>query len=230
MKKLLFLVVMGALTLQLSAQGVGEKVFNQPGNFYIIPKIGYNMANISKIKSDPRHAINVGVSAEYMITDMFSIDAGLYYSMQGASWRIDEENLSFLESIGNVKVTLKNDYINIPVLLKAYVADGFHLFAGPQLGYLVNSSVGGKVSILGFELGTTSVATIDEYIKEYEKDFDFSVVIGAGYQTKSGLLISASYNLGITKLLQMDLGSSSTNYLNFDARNNVLQVNLGYRF
>ena len=29
---------------------------------------------------------------------------------------------------------LKNDYLNIPVLFKGHIYEGFNLFAGPQLG------------------------------------------------------------------------------------------------
>lgn len=229
MKKIIILSFLSVLAIQLRAQGTKE--FNAPGNVYITPKIGYNMANVSKIKSDPRHGVNVGISLEYMITKDFSIEPGLYYSMQGASWKLDDSNLGFLEKItGSAKATLKNDYINVPILLKYYVADGFHIFAGPQLGYLVNTSVGGSASAFGFSINSKDVGNFGNYIKDKEKKFDFAVAIGAGYQDPSGFLISASYNIGITKLFELNLGDVGNYNIDYKARNNVLQINLGYRF
>ena len=38
-------------------------------------------------------------------------------------------------------LTYDMDYLNIPIYAKYYVYDGFYLFAGPQFGFNVQSSV-----------------------------------------------------------------------------------------
>ena len=69
------------------------------------------------------------------------------------------------------------------------------MFAGPQLGFKVSSKV--KASDSG-----TSVST--DALSDWFKTFDFSLVVGAGYQTSMGLLFSLSYNVGLTNTLNKD--------------------------
>jgi opacity protein-like surface antigen len=151
---------------------------------------------------------------------MISVEPGIFYSMQGTSYKY-----------GGVKLAINNDYINIPVLLKAYVADGFNIFVGPQAGFLVGSKAKIKTgsSLLDNIAGIVSNSI---NLSKYENKFDFSLVIGLGYQLTNGFSVSANYNLGLIKLLdipKINIGSTQLD-LNPDAKNNVLQVNVGYRF
>jgi len=217
MKRTVLIVCVSLFVLQMSAQ------LNEPGRFYITPKAGYNMANITlldKYGVDSRHAIHVGISAEYAFNEMISIEPGLFYSMQGSAFKI-----------GNVKFGLNSDYVTFPVLLKVYITDGFNLFAGPQLGYLVSSRIKVKtgMNLLDDILGIVS-KNID--LKKHENELDFAIVLGLGYQFAKGLSISANYNFGLTDVTKMGditIGKESYN-LNPDAKNRVLQVSLGYRF
>ncbi|MDR0836154.1 MAG: hypothetical protein LBN11_06205 [Tannerella sp.] len=52
MKKILLLLLVSVFGWQMNAQ------INEAGRFYITPKVGYNMANVSELKGDPRHGIN----------------------------------------------------------------------------------------------------------------------------------------------------------------------------
>jgi opacity protein-like surface antigen len=214
MKKTILLLLVSVFALQMNAQ------INEVGKFYITPKVGYNMANVSKFGGDPRSGINVGISGEYAINEMISVEPGIFYSMQGTSFKVS-----------SVKFALNNDYINVPILLKAYVADGFNIFVGPQVGYLTGSKIKIKT---GSSLLDNIAGILGNSIDfgKYENDFDFAVVIGAGYQLTNGFSISANYNLGLNKLLdvpKVTLGGSQFDF-NPDAKNNVLQINVGYRF
>ena len=54
------------------------------GTFTLQPKIGMNVASLTKCDGcDPRIGLAAGVEAEYQATDIFSVSAGLIYSMQG---------------------------------------------------------------------------------------------------------------------------------------------------
>ncbi|MDR2146194.1 MAG: PorT family protein [Tannerella sp.] len=217
MKKTVLMVLVSVFALQMNAQ------INEAGRFYITPKIGYNMANISlldKYGADPRHGINVGISGEYAINEMISIEPGLFYSMQGSTIKVS-----------SVKLGLNSDYLNVPILVKAYVADGLNIFAGPQVGYMMSSRLKVKtgISLIDDILGIVS-DNID--LSKYENKLDVSIVVGLGYQLANGFSISASYNVGMTKV--PDFGDlkwgDETFTFNPDAKNNVLQVNVGYRF
>ena len=217
MKKI-FVLILALVALQVSAQDIK-----------IIPKVGFNLANMTKLgKGDVRPGVNAGVGFDFKVDETFSIEPGIYYSMQGSKNPSDLEGLVdkyASELIGSSvtgvsKLTVKNDYINIPIYGKAYLADGFYVFAGPQFGFLVSSKLNMKA------LGLLEYSPS---IKDYMNTFDLSVGIGVGYQMPEGLQISANYNIGATNVVNTSkLGGVS--YDGLKAHNNVFQINIGYAF
>lgn len=199
MKKIALIVMLFAV-FRLSAQ-----------EFHFIPKIGLNFANMTNMEGSMKPGLNIGVAGEVMLTSHFAIEPGVYYSMQGT--KVDE-----------VSLKIKNDYLNIPVLFKGYVYEGFNLFAGPQLGFKVSS----KAKLSGSGASITTDAISDAF-----KSVDFGIVVGAGYQSSMGLLFSLSYNIGLANVLDGDkLASMSgmSQVRDEKCRNGVLQFNLGWRF
>lgn len=199
MKKIALIVMLFAV-FRLSAQ-----------EFHFIPKIGLNFANMTNMEGSMKPGLNIGVAGEMMLTSHFAIEPGVYYSMQGT--KVDE-----------VSLKIKNDYLNIPVLFKGYVYEGFNLFAGPQLGFKVSS----KAKLSGSGASITTDAMSDAF-----KSVDFGIVVGAGYQSSVGLLFSLSYNIGLANVLDGDkLASMSgmSQVRDEKCRNGVLQFNLGWRF
>ena len=198
MKKSLLLLLFVAF--QVSAQ-----------EFHFIPKIGLNMANITNSDGSMKPGLNIGVAGEVMMTERFAIEPGVFYSMQGTK---DKES--------GTTMKIKNDYLNIPVLFKGYVYEGFNLFAGPQLGFKVSSKI--KASQSG-----TSVSTSEG--RDLFKTVDFSIVLGAGYQSPMGFLVSLNYNIGLTNTINKDKFSSLLGTtVDETCRNGVLQLNVGWRF
>lgn len=203
MKKIAFVLLL-FVACQLSAQ-----------EFHFIPKIGLNLSTITNSDGDMKAGLNIGVAGEVMMSKKFAIEPGIYYSMQGVKGTDDGATAKF-----------KNDYLNIPVLFKGYVYEGFNLFAGPQFGFKVSSKL--KASQSG-----TSVST--DVLSDWFKTFDFSLVVGAGYQLPIGLMFSLNYNIGLTNVLNVDKIASSVpgaGSLDIDekCRNGVLQLNVGWRF
>jgi len=218
MKKAVLIVLGFVFALQMSAQ------INEPGKFYITPKVGYNLANITLLDefgADPRHGIFAGIAGEYAFNEMISVEPGIFYSMHGSAFNIS--------SFG--KVGLNSDYVTVPVLLKVYVADGFHLFAGPQLGYMVSSR-------FKLKTGNTLIDVISGIVSKnidltkYQNQLDVSIVVGLGYQFANGFNISANYNLGMAEVPDMpDITWNDKIFtLDLNAKNRVLQVGIGYRF
>ena len=155
--------------------------------------------------------LNIGVAGEVMMTERLAIEPGVFYSMQGTK---DKES--------GTTMKIKNDYLNIPVLFKGYVYEGFNLFAGPQLGFKVSSKI--KASQSG-----TSVSTSEG--SDLFKTVDFSIVLGAGYQSPMGFLVSLNYNIGLTNTINKDKFSSLLGpTVDETCRNGVLQLNVGWRF
>lgn len=201
MKKIALLLLL-FVTFQVSAQ-----------EFHFIPKIGLNFANMTNGGGSMKPGLNIGVAGEFMMTNNFAIEPGVHYSMQGTK-----------DDMGGADVKIKNDYLNIPILLKGYVYEGFNLFAGPQLGFKVSSKV--KLSGSG-----TSVSTSE--MSDVFKTVDFGIVVGAGYQSPMGLMVSLNYNIGLTNTINGDKFAAlpgNSGMKDEKSRNGVLQFNLGWRF
>lgn len=185
----------------------------QAQQVHFIPKLGMNIANMTNAEgTDSRIGLNAGVSGEIALTPEFAVEPGVFYSMQGIS-----------ASESGVDVTWKNDYINVPVLAKYYLYEGLNLFAGPQVGFLINSEMDVKDSDVSASVDT----------KEMLKAIDFALVLGIGYQTTMGLNFSANYNLGLMNVFE----NGSTNIAGEDidlegeeTKHNVIQVSVGWRF
>ncbi|MCD7937043.1 MAG: PorT family protein [Tannerellaceae bacterium] len=188
MKKIVCLFVLLA-TFSLSAQ-----------EFHVIPKVGLNLSTMTN-GGDVKGGMNIGVSGEIMMNQAVAFEPGLYFSMQGAKADVGLSN----------KATLKTNYINIPLLVKGYVYDGFHLFAGPQVGILASSKA--KIK----EGGSSYSENADDALKTMNLD----LVLGLGYLFDSGLSISFNYNIGLTNVSDIDDGKT---------RHMVAQFNVGWRF
>lgn len=193
MKKL-FLLLFTLCALQLSAQ-----------TFHFAPRIGMNVANLTNSDADSRIGLNIGFAGEMALTPMFSIESGLYYSMQGA---------------GTNDFKLNVDYINLPILTKVYAYRGLNFFGGPQLSFKTSAKV---------KAGSVSVDTPDGLIK----GFDTGLQVGAGYQFDMGLQLSASYTYGLIGIMNTDKASQLVGEhldKNDNGNNSVFQINVGWRF
>ena len=160
-------------------------------------KAGVNLAQISTPSTEGvklKTGLNAGVVVEIEISDEFSFQPEILYSSQG------------IEGDDRDKIT--NDYINLPLMAKYYIAENFSVEAGPQVGILVSS----KAVILG--------QSVDS--KEDFKDIDFGVNFGLGYKLDNGINIAARYNLGLSEVFDFENNDKN--------QNRVIQVSIGYYF
>jgi len=170
-------------------------------------KAGVNFASITGDDTDDldmRTSLHVGVVAEIVISETFSFQPELLYSAQGAK-----------ESIENVDLTFKVDYLNLPLMAKFYVGEGFSLEAGPQIGFLLSSKFEGE------EDGNSM--SVD--MKDYLKGIDFGLNLGFGYKLESGLNFGARYNFGFS-----DLNDSEEEFGTSSIKNSVIQAYVGFFF
>jgi len=141
-------------------------------------KAGLNLASISGDDTDDldsRTAFHLGVVAEIVISDVFSVQPELLYSAQGAT-----------ESFEGIDLDINLDYISLPIMAKYYVSEGFSLEAGPQVGFLMSA----KAKAEGEE----------EDLKDFVNGIDFGLNLGLGYKMESGLNFAARYNLGLSNI------------------------------
>lgn len=162
-------------------------------------KAGVNLANFSGDNSDDfdmKTSFHVGGVVDIGISDKFSVQPELLYSAQGSKM-----------SFEGFTVKYNLDYINIPVLAKFLIGDGFSVEAGPQVGFLVSAKA------------KSDGESMD--LKDELKGTDFSGVVGLGYKMDSGLNFAARYNLGLGNIAESGEG---------DLKNNVIQLSVGYMF
>lgn len=170
MKKLFLMAVMALASVSSFAQ-------HRVGTFSIQPKVGLNLANVTKGDGDIRVGAVAGAEFEYQVSDIFSLSAGALYSMQGCKGDVE-----------GYDATVKLDYLNIPILANVYVAKGLAVKLGIQPGFNVTS----KASV---EKSGTKVTTDLDGIESV----DFSIPIGLSYEINN-FVIDGRYNLGVSKI------------------------------
>ncbi|MBT8265777.1 MAG: PorT family protein [Bacteroidia bacterium] len=167
--------------------------------------VGPNFSNVVGDQADSwktKTSIHGGVVADLPVDDKISIQPGLIYSSQGADYS---------ESAFSGTVNL--DYLNIPIMGKFEVAEGFNVQVGPQVGFLLSAK--------DKEDGEPDVD-----VKDFVKSTDFGVNIGVGYELANGLNFGARYNLGLSDLNDdPDLSDEGVKW-----KNSVIQISIGYLF
>ncbi len=229
MKKMMMIAAMMVATISASAQyepgtwsvqpkigGITSKVSNMPtysGNMG-----GYLDKNINLDKSFHAGGI-IGAELEYQFTKMFSAAAGVNYAMQGCQW--DDMNVVYggeTAKIKDFKVDL--DYINVPVVLNAYLFKGFAVKAGVQFGFLTRAKLKGTAE---YEKNGVKVKEDnDEDIKDSFNKFDIAIPVGISYQVPTvPIYIDARYNIGLKNISKENEKS---------IKNQVFQLTVGYKF
>jgi len=171
-------------------------------------KAGLNLSTLvgdDVDNADMKTGLYLGGFLNAPLGDRLSFQPELLYSRQGV--KTDFEDTDY---------TYKFSYINIPLLLRMSLDanKSVHIYAGPQLGFLVKSEVKA-------EEGGNSI-TAD--FKDYTKNFDFSLNIGFSVDISENLALDLRYNRGLSKVMDMkDMGDVKS-------YNSVFQLGASYSF
>lgn len=160
---------------------------------HLAVKGGLNIATLKLENSDnvdSKLGAHLGLTAHVHLAPQWAVQPELLYSQEGGQLtRIN----------GNNKVKVKNDYINIPLMLQYMFDNGFRIEAGPQIGFLVSS----KVKDQNGE---------EENSKDDFKSTNASLGFGLSYLSYSGLGVGGRYNLGLS---DVGVGAGKTKQNNF---------------
>lgn len=181
MKKTLVLLLFSCLTIHAMAQA----------QVSLGLKAGVNLSKvdgkIEDVSSDNITSFNGGAFALIKLSKI-GIQPEILFSKQGG--KFDDADLDLT-------------YVNVPVMVKLYLAAGVNLQAGPQFGFL------------------TKAKLEDQDVKEFLKGTDMSASFGLGWDAPFGLIFDARYNLGLTEINDFD-GDA--------IKNRVIQISIGYKF
>jgi Outer membrane protein beta-barrel domain len=211
-----------------------KKVFKEKGNDFVKSHYGVrggiNLATVAIPNSfttiaNPTDVYKIGgmggVFYNFAITKMFSVQPEINFSQQGhkISNGIDYD-------------ILKNNAMNVPVLLKLTVGENnlkFFVNAGPYAGFLLTSTqskyIGGYKSEKSIDFATQSSNEISS------TRLDYGLQGGAGLQFNLGgplLEIEGRYNYGLADPLNYPNGKPT--YLGETGRNRTLSGSIGIMF
>lgn len=201
MKKLMMIAAMMVATLSASAQF-------EPGTFTLQPKVGVDLAKLSGGDGKFKFGLAAGIEGQYQINDWFGVAAAVMYQQEGTKVK-DFDDLK-----------LKTEYINVPIVAKFYVTKGLSLNAGLQPGFMTKAKTTGK--LLG--------ESVDEDIKSTCNKVDLSIPLGVAYELPMGLTFDFRYNIGLTKVGKEPKDKDFDDGGNYDAKNQVLMLTVGYKF
>ncbi|MBA9076719.1 MULTISPECIES: porin family protein [Rufibacter] len=225
MKKIILMVVvlLSGLITNVSAQNDGVKVGIKAG-YSATSWQGESVKSFNEllefsngnVETKWRHGFHAGMFLSIPLGSGFEFEPGVQYSQKGMvlEGRVPGGVGEFL----NAKVTLTNkaEYIDIPLLAKVYVGEGFNLFAGPQVSFLLSNNVNVNAGALGF-----SAYNNDFEWKTAQRSVDVGLSAGLGYQFQNGLSLSGGYDMGLTTI------DDKADYKSY---NHGFKASVGFRF
>ncbi len=160
MKKLLILILCVGAVQSIKAQEIAIGI-----------KGGLNFANINPSQSaganyDNRTGYHFGAFALFKLSKI-GIQPEVLFSKQGTK---------YTASTGNLDANF--DYVNVPIILKIYLAAGLNLQVGPQFGFVSGGDVKQTIG------GVTTVTNAKDFIKNR---LTTSIAMGAGWDLPFGL-------------------------------------------
>lgn len=181
MKKLLILTAILCLNLFVNAQA--KIAIGLKGG------LNFSKIDVSNLTSSRKTGVHGGAFALFKFAKV-GIQPELILSQQGSEVNFDD---------------LESNYINIPIILKIYMAAGVNLQIGPQFGFLNKAELEGSGDV-----------------KDKLKKADISAGLGIGWDAPFGLTLDARYNLGLTDNNE-DLFNRET------VKNQVFQISVGFK-
>jgi hypothetical protein len=205
----------------------------EPGTFSVQPRLGFTAAMMTNMPAMqlstnttldkmPAVGLIIGADAEYQITNLISLSAGLNWAQAGSGWEDYKEKQDGLtRELKDPKI--QTSYLNIPVTANFYVWKGLAVRAGVQMGFLTSAKKKESIVVSGSKNGVNvnSTTDIDESCKDDFEKFELSIPVGLSYEFNNHLVLDARYNIGISKV--------NKNSASKDSRNGVFALTLGYK-
>jgi opacity protein-like surface antigen len=185
-------------------------------------------SDIPDFKSDMKIGFHIGGGVDLGLSDNFSINADLLYSIMGAKQTTTTE-ISLLgtttKSVSDETVTVS--YLQIPILARYKLESGLYFNAGPyigiRMGYKDDADVTTTTTTGGSSTSSSSSSSTTD--DTGLTSTDLGLKLGLGYKMESGLDFGLNYGLGFGNLLDKDYGGD-TYYIH----NSTIGLTIGYWF
>jgi hypothetical protein len=157
-------------------------------------KAGMNASSLNfenNNNMETKIGFNAGVLAHiHSNSAQWGFQPELYYSSEGA------------KNKSNSDASLNLGYLNVPVLVQYMFDNGFRIEAGPQVGFLMS--------------GKSKIGDNSTDVKDNLNGAVFSIPVGVGYLTSTGLGFDARYNFGVSNIYKESTTKVHSNVFQFD--------------
>jgi Outer membrane protein beta-barrel domain len=219
MMKRLVLSLLTVAGLGFAASAQTEK----PVTFGIKAGVAFPNMTISSsstsVSFDTKTSFYVGGTAEFVVSDVISIQPGLTFISKGTKFNSDSFAFEDSDFGSTEKVTLNFNYLELPVnVLANFKLNGsgkIFVGAGPYFAYALSAN--GKYGSMKEDI------KFGENDSEFKRT-DFGLNFLAGYQLNNGFNIHAGYGLGLSSIADTDLSDEIT------FKNKVFSVGVGFSF
>jgi hypothetical protein len=145
---------------------------------------------------------NLGAFMNFWLGNHFAIAPEVLYTTAGARIRTTTSDNNQVVYVNN---QLHLAYLSVPVMAKVRFTGGFYLETGPEINFNVSSSQWQNQSV-----------------KNLTNSAEFAWGLGLGYQSPVGFGIGARYNVGLTRVDNVD----NAQWNDVSLRNSGFQLDL----
>lgn len=200
---------------------LGMTVAAQTEKVKVGVKAGINISSLtidhSELSTSGKIGLTGGMMVEIPIAKNFALQPELLYSEQGSKTSFSDADVT--NSV--YTSTIKLNYLNIPVMLKYYVAEALSIQAGPQLGILLKANNKYQDNFLGYK----NQENFNLY--KYSSGFDTALNFGLGYQFLDKFTGDFRYSFSYSNVFK---DGDANHYVDNNMKNRVFQITIGYFF
>lgn len=178
-------------------------------------KAGFNFAKVSKasdINSSSKSGFHAGLFLAPPSKKIISSRTEILFSRQGYDYKS-----------GSTTGDVDMDYIQMGQLMSINITKYFSLMLGAQTSYLISAQVDSSNN-------NNNGTGAENKIMDLFNRIDYGYAVGVEIHPVAGLLIGARYNVSLAKVYKDIQSAQMPSFTSEDAKNNVIQISVGWRF
>lgn len=172
---------------------------------------GLNLSNlyVNDVEDENLKAgLNIGIGVKLPVSQGFSVQPELLYSMKGAQ-------LNYNNVLGSGKYKYNLEYLEVPVAAVFNVSRNFNIHLGPYVGFLLSA----RVKDVDQDGNINGVTELD---KDNFRTTDYGLFGGIGFDIQN-FTLGARYNYGLQEIGRTGLAGELTR----NSKNSVLSFYIG---
>jgi len=215
MKRILNLTIAASFMLLFHPLTTKAQENDQLINFGLKGGLNYSWLNLDDVEDETgRIGYHAGIMTRINFAKHLALQGELLYSTKGS--KVEYQNAFF-----NGDVTLRLNYVEIPVLLVLKLNKNISIHAGPYVSFIIDADAKNNSSVDLFDFE-------EEVDKDNFKGTDYGFAAGIGAEVQH-LFGGIRYTQGFDKI-EKEKDYNGTNYTFSSAKNSMVQLYLGFVF